>query len=44
MKGSLLSGGTIASLSAVVGLEVAGAITLIVSAFVDQRLVTRTGR
>jgi multicomponent Na+:H+ antiporter subunit B len=40
-KGSLLSGGTIASLSAVVGLEVAGAITLIVSEFVDQRLLTQ---
>ena len=43
-KGSLLSGGTIASLSAIVGLEVAGAITLIVSEFVDQRLLTGTGR
>ena len=43
-KGGLLSGGTIASLSAVVGLEVAGAITLIVSEFVDQRLLTGTGR
>ena len=43
-KGSLLSGGTIASLSAVVGLEVAGAITLIVSEFVDQRLLTGGGR
>jgi multicomponent Na+:H+ antiporter subunit B len=42
-KGSLLSGGTIASLSVVVGLEVAGAITLIVSEFVDQRLLTGTG-
>jgi multicomponent Na+:H+ antiporter subunit B len=40
MKGSLLSSGTIASLSALVGLEVAGAITLIVSEFVDQRLLT----
>jgi multicomponent Na+:H+ antiporter subunit B len=40
-KGSLLSGGTIASLSAVVGLEVAGAIALIVSEFVDQRLLTQ---
>ncbi|MGI8712413.1 MAG: MnhB domain-containing protein [Solirubrobacteraceae bacterium] len=39
-KGSLLSSGTIASLSVVVGLEVAGAITLIVSEFVDQRLLT----
>jgi multicomponent Na+:H+ antiporter subunit B len=40
-KGSLLSSGTIASLSAIVGLEVAGALTLIVSEFVDQRLLTR---
>jgi multicomponent Na+:H+ antiporter subunit B len=39
LKGSLLSGGTIASLSAVVGLEVAGAITVIVTEFVDQRLL-----
>ena len=38
--GSLLSSGTIVSLSALVGLEVAGAITLIVSEFVDQRLLT----
>lgn len=42
-QGSLLSGGTIASLSVVVGLEVAGAITLIVSEFVDQRLLAGTG-
>ena len=40
-KGSLLSSGTIVSLSAIVGLEVAGALTLIVSEFVDQRLLTR---
>lgn len=39
-KGSLLSSGTIASLSLVVGLEVAGAITAIVSEFIDQRLLT----
>jgi multicomponent Na+:H+ antiporter subunit B len=39
-KGSLLSSGTIASLSVVVGLEVAGAITAIVSEFIDQRLLT----
>jgi multicomponent Na+:H+ antiporter subunit B len=39
-KGSLLSGGTIVSLSVAVGLEVAGAVTLIVSEFVDQRLLT----
>jgi multicomponent Na+:H+ antiporter subunit B len=39
-KGSLLSSGTIVSLSVVVGLEVAGAITAIVSEFVDQRLLT----
>lgn len=37
--GSLLSSGTIASLSTIVGLEVAGALTLIVSEFVDQRLL-----
>jgi multicomponent Na+:H+ antiporter subunit B len=43
-KGSLLSSGTIASLSVVVGLEVAGAITLIVSEFVDQRLLTQGPR
>lgn len=36
--GSLLSSGTITSLSTIVGLEVAGALTLIVSEFVDQRL------
>jgi multicomponent Na+:H+ antiporter subunit B len=39
-KGSLLSSGTIVSLSVAVGLEVAGAVTLIVSEFVDQRLLT----
>ena len=43
-KGSLLSGGTIASLSVIVGLEVAGAITLIVSEFIDQRLLTGSHR
>ena len=43
-KGSLLSSGTIASLSALVGLEVAGAVTLIVSEFVDQRLLTGARR
>ena len=43
-KGSLLSSGTIASLSVAVGLEVAGAITLIVSEFVDQRLLTQGPR
>jgi multicomponent Na+:H+ antiporter subunit B len=37
--GSLLSSGTITSLSTIVGLEVAGALTLIVSEFVDQRLL-----
>jgi multicomponent Na+:H+ antiporter subunit B len=37
--GSLLSGGTIAALSTIVGLEVVGALTLIVSEFVDQRLL-----
>jgi multicomponent Na+:H+ antiporter subunit B len=40
--GSLLSGGTIAALSTIVGLEVAGALTLIVSEFVDQRLLVGT--
>jgi multicomponent Na+:H+ antiporter subunit B len=39
-KGSLLSSGTIASLSVIVGLEVAGALTAIVSEFIDQRLLT----
>jgi multicomponent Na+:H+ antiporter subunit B len=43
-KGSLLSSGTIASLSVIVGLEVAGAITLIVSEFIDQRLLTGSHR
>ena len=42
--GSLLSSGTIASLSTIVGLEVAGAITVIVSEFIDQRLLTDGGR
>ncbi len=42
--GNLLSGGTIASLSVLVGLEVAGAITLIVSEFIDQRLLTQGPR
>jgi len=37
--GSLLSSGTITSLSTIVGIEVAGALTLIVSEFVDQRLL-----
>jgi multicomponent Na+:H+ antiporter subunit B len=37
--GSVLSSGTITSLSTIVGLEVAGALTLIVSEFVDQRLL-----
>jgi multicomponent Na+:H+ antiporter subunit B len=39
--GSLLSSGTIESLSVIVGLEVAGALTVIVSEFVDQRLLVR---
>lgn len=38
--GSLLSGGTIALLSTVVGLEVAGAFTMVFSEFMDQRLLT----
>ncbi|MGH2875463.1 MAG: MnhB domain-containing protein [Solirubrobacteraceae bacterium] len=38
--GNLLSGGTIALLSAVVGLEVSGAFTLIFAEFIDQRLLT----
>jgi multicomponent Na+:H+ antiporter subunit B len=37
--GSLLSGGTIAALSTIVGLEVVGALTVIVSEFADQRLL-----
>jgi multicomponent Na+:H+ antiporter subunit B len=41
--GSLLSSGTITSLSTIVGLEVAGALTLIVSEFVDQRLLVDRG-
>jgi multicomponent Na+:H+ antiporter subunit B len=41
--GSLLSSGTITSLSTIVGLEVAGALTLIVSEFVDQRLLVDDG-
>jgi multicomponent Na+:H+ antiporter subunit B len=43
-KGSLLSSGTIAALSVIVGLEVAGAITLIVSEFIDQRLLSGSHR
>jgi multicomponent Na+:H+ antiporter subunit B len=43
-KGSLLSSGTIVSLSVIVGLEVAGAITLIVSEFIDQRLLAGSQR
>jgi multicomponent Na+:H+ antiporter subunit B len=42
--GSLLSSGTITSLSTIVGLEVAGALTLIVSEFVDQRLLVDDDR
>lgn len=38
--GNLLSGGTIALLSAVVGVEVAGAFTLVFAEFMDQRLLT----
>lgn len=39
--GTLLSGGTIGLLSAIVGIEVAGAFTLIFSEFMDQRLLAR---
>lgn len=42
--GNLLSGGTIALLSAVVGLEVAGAFTLVFAEFMDQRRLTRRPR
>ena len=42
--GNLLSGGTIALLSAVVGLEVAGAFTLVFAEFMDQRRLTRRRR
>ncbi len=38
--GNLLSGGTIALLSTVVGVEVAGAFTLVFAEFMDQRLLT----
>ena len=42
--GSLLSSGTITSLSAVVGLEVAGGIALIVAEFAEQGRFTRAAR
>ncbi len=37
--GNFLSGGTIAALSTVVGLEVSGAFSLVLSEFIDQRLL-----
>jgi multicomponent Na+:H+ antiporter subunit B len=40
-QGSLLSGGTIPVLSVAVGVEVAGAITLILSELLDQALLRR---
>ncbi|MEA2310314.1 MAG: multicomponent Na+:H+ antiporter subunit [Solirubrobacteraceae bacterium] len=42
-QGSLLSGGTIPVLNIAVGLEVGSAITLILTEFVDQALLRRTG-
>ncbi len=42
--GNLLSGGTIALLSTVVGLEVAGAFTLVFGEFMNQRLLSRGRR
>ncbi len=42
-SGNLLSGGTIAALSTVVGLEVAGAFSLVLSEFIDQRLLRGGG-
>jgi len=38
-SGALLSGGTVPLLSVVVGLEVTGAITLVLSEFLDQQLI-----
>jgi multicomponent Na+:H+ antiporter subunit B len=40
---SLLSGGTIPILSVAVGVEVTGAIALILTEFLDQALLRRTG-
>jgi multicomponent Na+:H+ antiporter subunit B len=42
-KGSLLSGGTIPLSNLAVGLEVAGALGLIVSEFLDQMVLRRDG-
>ena len=42
--GSLLSGGTIPLLNVSVGVEVAGAVTLVFSEFLDQRLLRRGRR
>jgi multicomponent Na+:H+ antiporter subunit B len=43
-SGALLSGGTVPLLSIVVGLEVAGAITLVLSEFLDQQLLAEGER
>jgi multicomponent Na+:H+ antiporter subunit B len=43
-QGSLLSGGTIPLLNVAVGVEVAGAVTLVFSEFLDQRLLRSGGR
>ena len=42
-EGSLLSGGTVPVLNAAVGVEVAGAMTLILTEFLDQALLRHTG-
>jgi multicomponent Na+:H+ antiporter subunit B len=42
-QGSLLSGGTIPLLNVAVGVEVAGAVTLILTEFLDQALLRHTG-
>lgn len=42
-RGSLLSGGTIPLLNVAVGVEVAGAITLILTEFLDQAMLRRIG-
>jgi multicomponent Na+:H+ antiporter subunit B len=42
-EGSLLSGGTIPVLNAAVGVEVTGAVTLIITEFLDQALLRRRG-
>jgi multicomponent Na+:H+ antiporter subunit B len=43
-EGSLLSGGTIPVLNVAVGVEVTGAITLILTEFLDQALLRHTGK